>query len=326
VPPIGEVFTCPPGSTPDEPGPVDQGRPPEEPSLTMAFDRRAGWLVAVTSDVARPVETWTFDVCTNTWTRMHPNQEPPSQGLAQLVYDVDSDRTIGIFRASVWAYDLQAESWTRKSLIPGTDALRFVAYDSVSGLVVAAGYDSRMPLWNYDVVTDTWTPIHQTNVGPAAFRDANPYAPYDTAPLDAHYGAAYDASVDRLVAYGNQDYGQPPFETWLFDIRTGTWAESRADREPLFGGPTVPMLVYDEAAQRTAVLTDPLTAYDASTDRWEILAEAKTEGPTQMAYDSVNRRLVGWDAGGAVEALDLVTGKWTVLLEPTPGQPTPGLE
>jgi hypothetical protein len=139
-----------------------------------------------------------------------------------------------------------------------------------------------------------------------------------------------------MVAYGNQDYGQPPYETWLFDIRTGTWAESRADREPLFGGTTVPMLVYDEAAQRTAVLgTDPLTAYDASTDRWEIIAEAKTVGPAQMAYDSVNRRLVGWGAkdlgwgngiAGAVEALGLLTGRWTVLLEPTPGQPTPGPE
>ena len=77
VPPVGQVFECPPGSTPDEPGPVDQARPRRWPWSAMAFDRRAGRLVAL-ADTGDGVETWTFDVCTNTWTRMHPNREPPS--------------------------------------------------------------------------------------------------------------------------------------------------------------------------------------------------------------------------------------------------------
>jgi hypothetical protein len=249
---------------------------------------------------------------------MHPSQEPPGSG--QLVYDVDSDVTIGIFQGSVWAYDFQADSWTRKGLVPGTDAPHFMAYDPVSGLVVAAGYHERMPLWNYDVEADTWTPIHQATTGPMAI-------------YDGAYDAAYDASVDRLVACGDLPYdgNAAAYETWLIDIRTGTWVESRAERPADYGSPWSPRVVYDEAAERTVVLgSDQLTAYDASTDRWEILAEAGTVGPTQMAYDSLNRRLVGWgkriDWGsssgwgseivGAVEALDLVTREWTVLLEP----------
>jgi len=48
VPPVGQVFQCPPGSNPDKPGPVDQARPPEA-AMGMAFDRRAGRLVAVTN-------------------------------------------------------------------------------------------------------------------------------------------------------------------------------------------------------------------------------------------------------------------------------------
>jgi len=56
--PVGA--TCPPGSTPDEPGPVDQARPLEA-DMGMAFDGRAGKLVAATS-AGEAVETWTFDV------------------------------------------------------------------------------------------------------------------------------------------------------------------------------------------------------------------------------------------------------------------------
>jgi hypothetical protein len=311
---------------PDNPGPVDQAGPPEA-AMGMAFDRRAGRLVAVTS-TGEAVETWTFDVCTNTWTQMHPVREPPGVGFGGLVYDVDSDVTIGIIQASVWAYDFQADSWTRKGLVPGTVAPHFMAYDPVSGLVVAAGYHERMPLWNYDVEADTWTPIHQATTGPMAI-------------YDGAYDAAYDASVDRLVACGDLPYdgNAAAYETWLIDIRTGTWAESRAERPADYRFASSPRVVYDEAAERTVVLgSDQLTAYDASTDRWEILAEAGTVGPTQMAYDSLNRRLVGWgfkriDCGrssgwcpeivGAVEALDLVTGEWTVLLEPGPGQAAP---
>ena len=106
VPPDGETFVCPPGSTPDEPGPVDQARPPYE--LAMAFDRRAGRLLAL-AQIDNGLQTWTFDVCTNTWTRMHPNQEPP-RTTRQLVYDVDSDVTIASDGTRMWAYDYEANT------------------------------------------------------------------------------------------------------------------------------------------------------------------------------------------------------------------------
>jgi hypothetical protein len=160
----------------------------------MAFDRHAGKLVALAGTVAGPVETWTFDVCTNTWTRMHPDREPQPGGFGQLVYDVDSDLTIASDGVRMWAYDLGADTWTQKgpfapSSDPGSPGLRF--YDPVSGFVVALGDDGvgdtlGLALWSYEVETDTWTPIRQ----------ADPLA------IGPHYGFfAYDASVDRLVAY-----------------------------------------------------------------------------------------------------------------------------
>jgi len=61
LPAVAPSFTCPPGSTPDAPGPVDRARPPS--SGFMAFDRGFGKIVLVGSR-GNPVETWTFDVCT----------------------------------------------------------------------------------------------------------------------------------------------------------------------------------------------------------------------------------------------------------------------
>jgi len=144
---------------------------------------------------------------------------------------------------------------------------------------------------------------------------------------------AYDASVDRLVAYGDGPDIGAEYETWLFDLRSGAWSRSAAERPPVAGWLTAPRIVYDEAAERTLIFArDPLTAYDARADRWEILAAPETispptdpwhSAPSVYVYDAVNRRLVGWRVGGnmnqesGVVAFDLTTREWTVLLEPS---------
>ncbi len=198
--------------------------------------------------------------------RMHPN---PSFSTS-LVYDVDSDVTVALDDTNrMWAYDLGADTWTMKGVAP-VDELRF--YDPVSGLVVAVGDDGDentlgLPLWGYEVETDTWTPIPQ----------AEPLA------IGPHYEFfAYDASVDRLVAYANA-WGPPDEDgnqlweakTWLFDIRTGTWSGTGAVTPPGFTAGMwgmQPAIAYDEAAQRTVLLGQGQSAaYDATADRWETL-------------------------------------------------------
>ena len=202
APSIAPAFVCPPGSTPDKPGPVDQARPRlvGDGIASMAFDRRAGRLVALADGRIGEADTWTFDVCTNTWTPMHPyRMHPKPLFRTSLVYDVDSDVTVALDDTSrMWAYDLGADTWTMKGVAP-VNELRF--YDPVSGLIVAVGDDGDedtlgRELWSYDVETDTWTPIPQ----------ANPLT------IGPHYSDfAYDASVDRLVAYANawRDAGTP---------------------------------------------------------------------------------------------------------------------
>ena len=308
---IGPVPTCPPGSNPDTPGPVDQARPVG--SKNMAFDRRAGRLVVVVEGGTELVETWTFDVCTNTWSRMHPNGEPPGPAWKPLVYDVDSDLTLesaygpaGAPPVKVWVYDLGADTWTEK--VAPTD-LTLRAYDPLSGLVLATkdllGGTGQPELWTYDVDTDTWALIDRAT-GPAW-----------------HAVLAYDASVDRFIAYTSGS------ETWLFDVRTGTWSTSGAETPDVDPGWAVPTITYDEAAERTVVAgSSGWAAYDAAADRWEILAGPGGSFADPIAYDPVNWRLIGFGQGGIAEAgdvvaFDLVTREWTVLLEANLAQPAP---
>ena len=321
MPPVGPAFACPPGSNPDQPGPVAQARPPHDAPAAVAFDRSAGRLVAL-AGAGNGLETWTFDVCANTWTRMHPKQEPGGiDELDLVVYDIDSAVTIALDRdtASVWAYDLRANTWTRKgdgppdaragyySALSRLDDAKLGAYDPRSGLVVAAvksdSSDDSMALWNYDVEADTWAPIHD-----------GPWPPLGV--------FAYDTSVDRMVVYTTAG-GNRPTEMWLLDIRTGTWTRSGAETPAVVGWLAGPAVAYDEAAKRTVVFNRvPWTAYDAAADRWEVLADADPGGafPSSMVYDSVNRRLVGL-RGDDVLAFDTRTREWTVLLEASQGQP-----
>ena len=326
VPPVGQTFACPAGTDPDKPGPADQARPRQDPYLAIAFDRRAGRIVML-SGVDQGVKTWTFDVCTNTWMQMHPNQEP--FGWVRLVYDVGSDRTIGVAdcrncdvdpTGTVWSYNLEANTWNRMGAAP--TGVTDLFYNAAAGLVVAARSDGnpdapRSELSTYDVKTGTWTPIVRANT------------PSRTV-------FTYDASVDRIVAYGptEVDPQSADHETRVFDIRTGGWLRSRAVTPGIWGpNPywgTPPAIAYDEAAQRTVVFGGILAAYDAAADRWEVLIDNRDPSvwlPASLVYDPANRRLVGLGRGvivqGGVVAFDTRTREWTVLLEPGNGQPAP---
>jgi hypothetical protein len=312
----------------------------------MAFDRRAGRLVTLLD-----TDTWTFDVCTNTWVQMHPTREPPTPAVGPLVYDVDSDVTIGVFGpdeapGNMFVYDLKANTWREVGPFapfanPTLASLRF--YDPVSGRVIALRDDGDddtvgLELWGYEVETDTWSPIR---VDPLA--------------IGPHYEFfAYDASVDRLVAYARTwtgaGGGDWRFEarTWLFDLRSGTWAATGTVAPGFFDAGLWgrgPGMAYDEAAARTVMLGQGHVAtYEVTLDHWETLWAEPSEGTCgirpecrqvpDMVFDPVNERMIvyggsaytsddGWVDPGDLSALDVRTRTWTLLLAPTGGRPGP---
>jgi hypothetical protein len=329
---LGPVPTCAPGSRPDEPGPVDQARPPSYGAI--AFDRASGKIVLVAGrEGSGRVETWTFDVCTNTWAEMHPASEPEVGWLGMLTYDTAARQTISVFNpGGVWAYDLASDTWTMRAGAPATSHLR-LAYDSAAARVVALQVGSPHRLWSLDRVAGVWRPVYQG-------QDVWPI-PSDS---DLHILLAYDASVDRLVGY---EHG----EVRLFDLGTGTWTPPGAASPPFdYGGywSNGGEIAYDEVAQRTVLFSNGhVIAYDAATDHWETLYGKDYTFPDEcgihpecrsqpwMVYDPINERFVvyggnvhatpaGYYPSDDVLAFDTQTREWSVLLARSDGQPVPG--
>lgn len=337
VPPIGPTFACPAGSNPDAPGPANQARPPD--GGPMAFDRAAGRIIMLTG-----AETWTFDVCSNTWTLMQSGSGPDTE-LA-LVYDPGADLTIGVDYPEhpvaspphAWAYSLADDRWTRKG--PAPDYVARLWYDAASARVTgwAAESDTKPgTVWTYDVAADAWAAV-------GALEVLGGYG-WNT-PGDL---LAYDASLDRVVATVT---GWEP--TRLFDMHTGgvidvgavaPWAGQCGYFVVMYcyDGVAGAAIAYDEHAERTVVrIGSNMFAYDAAADRWDTLygpgapdtsdavassnaaAGALARESWSMASDPVNGRLVVLGgAGGAVLSFDTTTLAWTVLLEPSELQAAP---
>jgi hypothetical protein len=343
VPPVGQPFACPPGTDPDRPGLADQARPwVLDP---VAYDGAAGKIVMLgsleTVTGRSGAATWTFDVCTNTWT-LRQSGSGPDTGLA-LVYDPGADLIIGVDDPEdpvtspphAWAYSLADNTWTRKGLAP-VHVVR-LWYDAPSARVAAwASPADSQPgtIWAYDVSSDTWTPV-----GTLAALGGFPWGnPGDDL-------LAYDPSLERVVAtvVGGS-------ETRLFDMRTGGVADVRAaapwagrcgwmSARYCYGREAGAAIAYDERAKRVVVLVGGhVFAYNAAADRWDTLFEPAGTGPGELArvghsmvYDPVNGRLVvlagdfagDGDPVDAVLAFDTTTREWTVLLESGTGRPTP---
>jgi len=325
--------TCPPGSDPSSPGMADQARP--DPSYAgnqaAAFDRHTGRIVYV--DAAN--ETWTFDVCTNTWQQMNPTGSPERYPGGVLVYDADSDRVISLRSTSSSAYDPNTNTWTPisdREAMPGDHPtgswiVNGAVYDPVSGLVVAQ-YDqleTDLTVLNaYDVDTDRWTRVG--SLDGQAWRNLIGYAPQTDRLIFAGYGGSGgmdmgDDTGDRYYAVG------PPL---VVDPRTGT-ATATERGAPIIGGYSI--ISYAAATETAYVQTRPdnqICWFDPGTLTWDNCLEAdyppdvEGQGFGAMVGDPINDRLVfinpGWnpdsDQSLPVWAVDLDTAEWTQLLSP----------
>lgn len=325
-PPVtaGEVppeSVCAAGADPDRPGPVDQVRPlaPEFAGMRAAFDTESGRIVMVTLG-----ETWSFDVCTNTWTRMAP--APAGTGEATLVYDQDSDRTVaftGLEPVEAWAYDVDADSWSGGTesdppltleLYPGAAQ---AIYDPVSGLIATPGRGGRYG--TYDVDSDRW--------------DTVTLEEGDGADDDFGIVIGYHPETDRVIEWAT--------DVSLVDLRDGSvTVDDDEAPELIYGWPPPPILTASDPDQGLGIIHTlgggELHAYDPALPGWTVIYGEDDfpggpydgiRGYDAMAYDTVNDRLVviggiyktqsGWPATDDVWALDTASGAWTQLLEPS---------
>ncbi len=155
--------TCPEGADPNTPGPAGQDQP-EAGWVGVqagAFDSRTGRILYI--DASR--QTWTFDVCTNTWHEMNATGAPSAEPSGGLVYDADSDVTVALGWEGISVYDADTNAWTRRSspfVDPGVNKFPLYGgvYDPVSGLIVTTNLtDEYVEIWSYDVDTNTGTSV-----------------------------------------------------------------------------------------------------------------------------------------------------------------------
>jgi hypothetical protein len=341
--PPPSVATCPVGSDPGLPGPAAQERPNPRwtGNLVATFDRRAGRVVFVDA----LADTWTFDVCTNRWERMNPRGAPvdvrtpfddngnANSPLRELVYDVDSDRTVALGWEVLSVYDANSNTWTRREPVGGVlSPVDGAVYDPASGLILVTispredGRDAiRRELWAYDVDADTWTRVGELG---------------DAAAGLAGFLFGYSPQLDRLIL-GSYGWGGQP--SVLVDPRTGA-ATILVEPQPslvggfgsaVYGRDADTAYVYEEGERGLDAANvssgGKICRFDPDTTTWSPCWE--TDLPEYDAFgaivgDLLNDRVLlvhgiwgDWwrEADDGVWAIDLETGTRTVLLPPSAG-------
>ena len=317
--------TCPTGADPDGVGSAIQDRPAGGWAglLAGAFDSRAGRIVYL--DEAR--ETWTFDVCTNTWLQMSPTGEVPGDLSAGLVYDADSDVTVALGFDHISVYDANDNTWIRQDHdLVGIGLGQFIpmgaVYDPVSGLIVTTELtDSYLEAWAYDVDTNTWTEIGRL------WDESEDYVWFEL--------VGYSREADRLIFTSGGNL------TALVEPRTGskTIIET-ATPAVSFGWPKAQ---YGQAADVAFVaegtwvsggmfdtqFSDQICGFDIDTSTWTLCfpmpGGSKYAAFAAMVGDPINDRLVlvhgvygdFWGlSDDGVWAVALDTGETIELLAP----------
>jgi len=313
---------CPAGADPDVPGPISQDRPWAEwySDQPADFDRVWGRILLVDANK----ETWTFDVCTNTWQAMGAEGILPPGG--SLVYDVDSDRSVLFGDRAVWVYDRDTNGWDLR-IAPLSSTIGWggpaAFYDPQSGLIINAKragseYGDGWELNAYDVDADVWTTLGTTDRTRGQI-------------------VGYVHAADRLVALD----AISEFGMTLIDPRTGYVEEVDQDHPEIVGGfgSVTPVNGADTVYGRSFGGGDGVCRIRPQGLGWECVPRrpdrsgAGHNGYSPFragVYDWINERLVmfgggygGWNDEpmtyfGDVWSLDPETGEWLQLLAPTP--------
>jgi hypothetical protein len=319
--------TCFPGTDPNAPGPADQERPePGSTSLLAAvFDQHTGRIVYVDT----LGETWTFDVCTNTWHRTNPTGVMIGELSAGMVYDVDSDLTVALGWEHISFYDANTNTWTQ----PSNEAIGFsggpsypmgAVYDPISGLIITTDLtDSYLDTWAYDVDSNTWTLI-----GRLWEQQGQDYTWFELLGYSRETDRLIFSSIDGITALVDPRTGDKTLITTPTPAISFGWP--KAHYGPAADTVYVAEGVWRDGGMFNTRFPDQICGFDPGTSAWTscfaIPNGSRYAAFGAMVGDPINNRLVlihgvygdFWvNADGNVWAIDLDTGELTELLGPS---------
>jgi hypothetical protein len=152
-------------------------------------------------------DVWAFDLDRHTWTEITPPSGPAPAGrfTHNAVYDhagrrmlVWSGQASGAFLNDVWAFDLDAHTWSQFTPPGPLPNIRYgtaAVFDPIARrLVTFAGFTDQGRFddtWQFDVAAVAWP-----NISPAPDPDRR-----------CLHSASYDARDRRMIMYGGQRSG-----------------------------------------------------------------------------------------------------------------------
>jgi hypothetical protein len=319
--------SCPPGTDPNAPGSADQDRPEAgwTSLLAAAFDQHTGRIVYVDT----LGETWTFDVCTNTWHRMNPTGAMIGELSAGLVYDVDSDLTVAFGWEHISVYDANTNAWTQPSndtigLGDGRIVPMGAVYDPISGLIITTDLtDSYLDTWAYDVDTNTWTLI-----GRLWEQQRQDYTWFELLGYSRKTDRLIFSSIDGITALVDPRTGDKTLITTPTPAISFGWP--KAQYGPAADTVYVAEGVWVHGGMFDTRFPDQICGFNPGTSAWTscfaIPNGSRYAAFGAMVGDPINNRLVlihgvygnFWvNADSNVWAIDLDNGDWTQLLAPS---------
>ena len=252
------------------------------------------------SGAATLQSTWTFDVCTNTWTELAdvtwtgagdaaPSATVPRPALDQLVTHSGAGVVLGI---PTWWIRCGATTrvpgmWTAiPSSGGGSEAWPNAVYDPVGDRLLA--FDPNV-LVSAAVVGDTVsTGVLAYDLGQRAWTELKASEPLENLPkvLMDQYDLAFDTSAQRLILVitpGSDTVKAG--RTWRFDPVERTWTQGADIPDTLPNGypSTGWATAFDPVTERTWLFADTaMLGYDAGADDWVVAERGTPARPASM--------------------------------------------
>ncbi len=207
----------------------------------VAFDPHSKKVVLFSTfvncnDFGCGVETWIYDIATNTFENVTPAVQPSLRWGSRMVYDVESKRAI-LFGGSdgyttetlndTWAYDFESNTWTEMNPVVSPPPHHFAAmvYHPFAERVILFGGgiiqtgELLNDTWAYDYNRNTWTDL----------RPANP------PPARAYHTLAWDLWSNKIILFGGvSTSGYEPVlgDTWGLDLKSNAWIKLKPKGSP----------------------------------------------------------------------------------------------
>lgn len=186
------------------------------------------------------LETWVYDLATDTWTKMSPKGAPPALDGHSMCFIGSGDKVL-MFGGRVikqqkqsdqtWIYDLSQNKWAQKNnktTRPGARASFGMAYLGGDQAVLFGGYNGTSQTdetWLYDEGDTKWTKINPTAKPPARYNLTAAYLGGDQMVI---FGGRADVTTGSSSNSTSILYN----DTWVLDLSDNTWTEDTNSKTP----------------------------------------------------------------------------------------------